>query len=107
MRVYQRAIEMNQQLAAVTKRIERSDRDLARQLRRAASSVALNVAEGLGTAGGNRELRFQTALGSAREVLACLDVASAWGYLGHGDSQARTSVNHVVGMLFNLVRARS
>ena len=106
MRVYQQAIEMNRKLARVAVVIERNDRDLVRQLKRAASSVALNVAEGLGTRAGNRELRFQTALGSAREVQACLDVASAWGYLGQADGEARASVDHVVAMLFKLVRAR-
>jgi four helix bundle protein len=106
MRVYQQAIEMNRKLAQVSGLIERHDRDLVRQLKRAASSVALNVAEALGTQAGNRELRFQTALGSAREVQACLDVASAWGYLGSAGSDARASVDHVTAMLFKLVRAR-
>src|SRR4051794_17996018 len=105
MRVYEKAIEMNRQLAQVSALIERNDRDLLRQLKRAASSVALNIAEGLGTQAGNRELRFQTALGSAREVLACLEVAPARGYL-EKDSEARTSVDPVGGMLFNLVPAR-
>jgi four helix bundle protein len=106
MRVYQQAIEMNRKLAGVAGVIERHDRDLVRQLKRAASSVALNIAEGLGTQAGNRELRFQTALGSAREVQACLDVASAWGYLGAADAEAQASVDHVAAMLFKLVRAR-
>ncbi|MEY4578162.1 MAG: hypothetical protein RL701_2865 [Pseudomonadota bacterium] len=47
MRVYQQAIEMNRKLARVAALIERNDRDLVRQLKRAASSVALNLAEGL------------------------------------------------------------
>jgi four helix bundle protein len=106
MRVYQQAIEMNRKLARVARVIERPDRDLVRQLKRAASSVALNIAEGLGTQGGNRELRFRTALGSAREVQACLDVAGAWGYLADADAEARMSVDHVAAMLFKLVRAR-
>jgi four helix bundle protein len=104
MRVYQQAIEMNRQLAAVAPRIERHDRDLVRQMKRAASSVALNLAEGLGNRGGNRELRFQTALGSAREVQACVDVAMAWGYIGQ--CEAKGNVDYVVAMLCNLVKAR-
>jgi four helix bundle protein len=106
MRVYQQAIEMNRKLARVSGVLERHDRDLVRQLKRAASSVALNIAEGLGTQGGNRELRFRTALGSAREVQACLDVAGAWGYLGAADTEARASVDYVTAMLSKLVRAR-
>ena len=106
MRVYQKALEMNRQLAQAARAIERNDCDLLRQLRRAASSVALNIAEGLGTAGGNRELRFQTALGSAREVIACLEVAEAWGYLGQEHQALKAHVDGVTAMLFRLVRAR-
>lgn len=85
--------------------MERHDRDLVRQLKRAAASVSLNIAEGLGTQGGNRELRFKTALGSAREVQACLDVAEAWGYLDPDSKAAQANVDHMIAMLFKLVRA--
>src|SRR5687768_18304099 len=105
MRIYQHSIEMNRKLASVARVVERHDRDLVRQLKRAASSVALNIAEGLGTQAGHRELRFRTALGSAREVQACLDVAGAWGYLGASDSEARESADYVAAMLCKLVRA--
>jgi four helix bundle protein len=97
---------MNRQLAKVVERIERNDRDLVRQMKRAASSVALNIAEGLGSQAGNRELRFQTALGSAREVMACLEVAEAWGYLGAEREAIKRHVDSVNAMLFKLVRAR-
>jgi four helix bundle protein len=61
--------------------IERRDKDLASQLRRAASSVALNIAEGGGSFGGVRTARYRTALGSARETLSCLQVAERWRYI--------------------------
>ena len=51
-------------------------------------------------------MRFQAALGSAREVQACLQVASAWGYLEEGAEDALASVDIVIAMLFKLVRAR-
>ena len=105
MRIYQHSIEMNRKLAAVVRQIERNDRDLVRQLKRAAASVALNIAEGIGTQGGNRELRFKTALGSAREVKACLDVAEAWGYLDADGKAAWVSADHMTAMLFKLVRS--
>jgi four helix bundle protein len=61
--------------------ISRRDRDLTSQVRRALSSIGLNLAEGLGTRTGNSRLRFETALGSLREVQAGVRVAVAWGYV--------------------------
>jgi four helix bundle protein len=61
--------------------IRAQDAKLADQLRRAAQSVVLNIAEGRGNKAGNAELRFATACGSAKEVRAALHVASDWGYL--------------------------
>ena len=57
------------------------DADLGRQLRRSASSIVLNIAEGHGSRDGNSRQRFRTALGSTRETLAALEVAHAWGYV--------------------------
>ena len=57
------------------------DAKLADQMRRAAQSVVLNIAEARGNDGGNTRLRFATACGSAKEVRAALDVASDWGYI--------------------------
>jgi four helix bundle protein len=57
--------------------IERSDRDLADQLRRAASSVVLNLAEGQRSAKGNRHKHYAIAHGSANEVKAGLRLAVA------------------------------
>jgi four helix bundle protein len=78
--------------------IESRDRDLARQMRRAASSVVLNIAEGSGSSGGTRRERYRNALGSAREVVACIDVA--WGY-ANMDSGA---LREVIGTLVNVTR---
>ena len=79
--------------------IDRRDPDLARQLRRAASSVVLNLAEGSGSFGRNRTARYRTALGSARETLACLDVAEAFGYVDALPSELHVLMNRVIGTL--------
>ncbi|MBN2192224.1 MAG: four helix bundle protein [Polyangiaceae bacterium] len=65
--------------------IRRKDRDLASQLARALTSVALNVAEGFGSEAGNARLRFHSALGSPYEAQAALRVSAAWGYVSHTD----------------------
>jgi four helix bundle protein len=94
-------------LARVVGPIGRQDRELASQLKRAAGSVPLNIAVGLGHRGGNRELRFQTALGGAREVQACLEVAKAWSYLGSESDDVLAEVVLLSCMLYRLTRSRS
>jgi four helix bundle protein len=79
--------------------IERYDRDLASQLRRAASSVVLNVAEGSGSFGGMRMQRYRTALGSARETMSCLLVAERFGYVEAVPEALVASMNRVIGTL--------
>lgn len=79
--------------------IEKYDRDLASQLRRAASSVVLNVGEGSGSFGGMRVQRYRTALGSARETMSCLLVAERLGYVGAMPAGLAAAMNHVIGTL--------
>ena len=79
--------------------IERRDADLGRQLRRAASSVVLNLAEGSGSFGRVRTARYRTALGSARETLACLRTAEAFGYVEAVSQELLGSFNRVIGTL--------
>ncbi|HEY3815519.1 MAG TPA: four helix bundle protein [Polyangiaceae bacterium] len=79
--------------------IERRDKDLASQLRRAASSVVLNVAEGSGSFGGVRTQRYRTALGSARETMSCLLVAERFGYVEAMPGALVAAMNRVIGTL--------
>jgi four helix bundle protein len=83
--------------------IERKDKDLGRQLRRASASVALNLAEGMYSRGKNRGARYHTALGSARETWACLEVAEAAGYVKRLEPALVARLNQIVGTLVRLV----
>ena len=87
----------------VMRAIEKRDVDLAKQLRRASSSVVLNIAEGSGSCGGTRRARYVTALGSARETRACFDVAVAMGYIDTIDDQMLRKLDIVIGTLVRLV----
>jgi four helix bundle protein len=66
-------------------KVRLSDRYLADQLRRAVTSIALNLAEADGNRDGNRRMRLLTAHGSANEAKVALRVAVAWGYLAQED----------------------
>jgi four helix bundle protein len=90
----------------VVERIRRSDRDLGEQIRRALSSVALNVAEGNRSEGGNRLSRFSTAAGSASESRAALRVAVAWGYVDARQVEGVDALLDRVGAMLYRLGAR-
>src|SRR5215469_2362703 len=90
-------------LRPVVVRIRQCDRDLGEQIRRALSSVALNIGEALGSDGGNRVARFSTAAGSNAEVRAALRVAVAWQYVGARDVEAGGQLlDRIAAMLYRL-----
>ena len=86
--VYIGARRIVQELASLLRVVREQDKALADQLKRAAQSVVLNIAEARGSDAGNARARFATACGSAKEVRAALDVASDWGYI-----EAQTAVH--------------
>jgi four helix bundle protein len=102
LRIYDDMIEAVRAMRGLLAAIERRDSDLGRQLRRAASSVVLNIAEGSGSFGRMRTARYRTALGSARETLACLRVAEAFGYVETLPEAVADRMNRVVGTLVRI-----
>ena len=79
--------------------VRRRRRRFGEQLRRAASSVVLNLAEGSGSVGGMRTARYRTALGSARETMSCLLVAERFGYVEAMPAVLAADMNRVIGTL--------
>ena len=75
------SIEVIGSLRSVVAQVRKHDGPLATQMRRAASSVSLNVAEGTRREGRDKLHLWRIAAGSAQEVVACLHVAAAWQYV--------------------------
>ena len=104
LQIYGVAIEMVRQMKPLIERIGVKDGNLADQLRRAVTSVPLNLHEGAYSQGGHVRARFHSALGSAAEVRACLDVAEALGYIGQVDAELRDTLDRIVATLHRLAR---
>jgi four helix bundle protein len=103
LRIYPVILELIEELQPLVRCVERKDKDLGRQMRRASCSIALNVAEGMYSRGRNREARYHTALGSARETLACVEVAQRCGFVAAHDGEPHATLNRVIGTLVKLV----
>ena len=102
LRIYGEALAACSDLKPVLGVIARHDRDLARQIRRAACSVVLNIAEGEHSSDGHRRERFRTARGSAAEVRAGVDAAVAFGLIAPLGEVERARLDMLVGTLSKL-----
>jgi len=99
--------EMLDHIAPLLRGVAKHDRSLADQLRSAAQSVTLNLAESAGHHGGNRRLRYESALGSAYETRACRRIARSWGDVAaDATGDALAIVDRVEAMTFRLLRPR-
>ena len=105
LRIYADIQIMQDDVRALYSRIREHDADLARQLRRAAQSVALNTAEGMAVSGGMRRQAFSVALRETRETAAALDVAGRWGYVP-AEPSVLDRLDKIAATLFKLTVAR-
>jgi four helix bundle protein len=81
------------------------DRDLVDQLRRAATSVSLNLSEGRRRAGKDRLHCWRIAAGSADEVRTALQVAVAWRYVEQAAVDAALGLaDRVLAMTWRMTR---
>jgi len=90
-------------LRSTVQRLQRCDADLARQLRKAASSVPLNIGEGRRRQGKDCIHHWRIAAGSADEAQRCLLVAQAWGYVKAEDlARPLELADRILAMLWRL-----
>ena len=100
------ALKLINNLRPIVPIIERNDRNLADQLRRAGTSVVLNLAEGSRSAKGNRGKHYAIAHGSASEVKAALRVAVAWGWIEE-EAAAPAILDELLAILWCLTHPRA
>ncbi len=100
---YELAREINRNLRALLPRLKRADPDLFKQMRKAAASVPLNLAEGNRRLGGDRRHCFSIAFGSADEVRSILHTAEDLGYLVPKDLvELHALLDRELAMLYRL-----
>ena len=103
LRVYSDALEVVRELGVVVAQIDRQDPDLARQLKKARSSIPLNIAEGSHARGARRNLHYGYAKGSANECIAVLESAHAAGYIGSVPEPTVDRLRKIIGTLYNCI----
>jgi len=97
-------IEAIEEVRPLVEKIEKRDRDLGKQLRTAASSAALNAAEGEWGRKGHRQERMATAMNSAREARHALRVAVAWRYITAAETaKAEDRFDHAAATLWRIL----
>jgi four helix bundle protein len=98
--VYRCAITFLTLSGPLASRAPRGHGELADQLRRAALSIPLNIAEGSGKVDRDAERYYRTARGSALECAAILDAFEALALVnGEELGNARELIERVVAML--------
>ena len=104
---YDLAVELVTLLKPLVAKVGTRDADLARQLRTAATSAPLNLAEGRRRVGRDRPHLWRIAAGSIAEVRAGLQVAIAWGYLDGAETDRAVALCDRLGAVtWGLTRQR-
>jgi four helix bundle protein len=101
---YEVAMEVVREMRSIVEVVGKHDSNLADQMKRAATSVVLNLSEGMRRQRGNQQRAYEIAHGEARELFGALDVAAAWGYVLDA-SAARSKLDRLLGLLWGLTHS--
>jgi four helix bundle protein len=102
------SFELVEALVPLMPRIKQRDKALEDQLRRAASSISLNVGEAEFSDPGNRRARLFTAAGSAGETRNALRLAVAWRIVSAGEAErANALVRRILAILWRMTRGQT
>lgn len=100
-------VDVVQLVHSIAKSVARHDRDLANQMKRSSSSVALNGSEGVRARAGKRTSRLEDAINSARETVMALRIAKACNYAPAEDAErGLRALDEIIAMLWTLAFRR-
>ena len=105
--VYQRAIDFVVEIYRISKKFPKDELfGLTSQIRRAATSISLNIAEGSGNKSNKEFQRFlEIALRSAYEVITCLEIALRLDYCNKQEYNKMVSqADEIAAMLVGFSR---
>jgi len=103
LRIYRDALEAVAELGPYVEVLSRHDPDLMRQLKKARSSMPLNIGEGSNARGGRRNVLYSFAEGSANESIAVLETAHACGYIHAVPVPLVEKLRKIVGTLHKCI----
>lgn len=105
LQVYQKAVDLADQVAGLTEKFPRGYYFLVDQLNRAALSIATNLAEGNGRfTKADRRNFFTIARGSTQECVPLLEVARRRGFIDDARHAAlRTELEVIAKMISGLI----
>ena len=94
-------LEVCKELSRLWKELERRDRSLADQGRRAMQSMVLQFAEGVHAHGKNRAAKLLGARAEAYEARFCLELATTCGLLAERSVHPSTdALDHIAAILW-------
>ena len=102
LQIYSVILSFIEDVAALLPRIANHDPDLARQLRRASVSVALNTSEAWVARGRSRTACYNIALREMRESYTALEVAVRLRYLPPLDAALEARCQRILATLYKL-----
>src|SRR4051812_23436205 len=103
LKIYAVGIEVVRRLVPVLAAIDRHDADLAKQLKRARSSITLNISEGSHARGGKRNLHYSYAKGSAQECIGILETAVSAEYMKRAPDDVIAMLRQIIGTLYKCI----
>ena len=103
LRCYELAMSAARRVPAIISKWPKGTAYLEDQLKRALSSIILNIAEGNGRSVKERAKFFSYARGSTGEVSSILDIADAYGFISRADYEVlQDELLQIVKILYKL-----